>query len=131
MGTNYYVIENYCDHCKRGDQRHIGKSSAGWTFGLRVYPEDGIHEWDDWERVLGGQRIVNEYGDVVTLDALRTVVTKREGRKHSPNDDERWYRDNGAERGPNGLARRVEGARYDRWTRHGKGTYDLCNYEFS
>ena len=123
MGTNYYVIENYCDHCKRGDQRHIGKSSAGWTFGLRVYPDDGLHDWPDWERHLADKRIEDEYGREVSLAELTRTVTQRSWPATSAMTDE-WFRANGARPGPNNLAVRANAPVSDR-------TYDLCDYEFS
>lgn len=35
MGTNYYLRINNCEPCGRYDQIHVGKSSAGWSFGFR------------------------------------------------------------------------------------------------
>lgn len=49
MGTNYYLQKNVCGCCGRPEKQiHIGKSSAGWAFALRVYPHDGIKDYDDW-----------------------------------------------------------------------------------
>jgi hypothetical protein len=50
MGTNYYLKGTpSCDHCGRGgDERgaHIGKSSGGWVFSLRVSDADAAYaEW--------------------------------------------------------------------------------------
>jgi hypothetical protein len=46
MGTNYYVAYDYCRHCGRFDEEfHIGKSSAGWCFSLRVYEDKGLTDW--------------------------------------------------------------------------------------
>ncbi len=42
MGTNYYLKGKACPVCKHEEGLHIGKSSAGWCFGLHVYPDD---EW--------------------------------------------------------------------------------------
>jgi hypothetical protein len=39
MGTNYYLRLHACPSCGHSAaELHIGKSSAGWYFGLRVYP---------------------------------------------------------------------------------------------
>jgi hypothetical protein len=46
MGANYYLRA-----WKSGDPfvyRHFGKDSAGWVFALRIYPEKGIDDLDDW-----------------------------------------------------------------------------------
>jgi hypothetical protein len=53
MGTNYYLTEerNRCEHCGRADvinRWHIGKSSGGWAFKLRIHPSDGIKNLEDW-----------------------------------------------------------------------------------
>jgi hypothetical protein len=49
MGTNYYARSKNappkcteCGHQPSGIDMHIGKSSFGWTYSLRVYPDDGI-----------------------------------------------------------------------------------------
>lgn len=74
MGTNYYLQKNVCGCCGRPEKQiHIGKSSAGWAFALRVYPHDGIKDYDDWNSLIlrceetgdGIDRIVDEYGNVV------------------------------------------------------------------
>ena len=74
MGTNYYLHRNVCAHCGRGDEAlHIGKSSAGWCFSLRVHPEEGIHDLPDWERELVGGKIQDEYGETFPpVELLRT-----------------------------------------------------------
>jgi len=49
MGTNYYWRDNPCGSCKRYEEIHVGKKSAGWTFGFRAYQHrllDSEHpEW--------------------------------------------------------------------------------------
>jgi len=89
MGTNYYAILNYCDHCGRGDKIHIGKSSAGWTFGFRgytsVYGCDGlvtpIKSYQDWIVYLDDKRIENEYGEQFTLDDFMDIVKSKKDSK--------------------------------------------------
>lgn len=113
MGTNYYLHQDCCDKCGRSaDKVHIGKSSAGWCFSLRIDPDDGINSLADWEARWSqpNTRVVNEYGDVVPLDALRRTITERE-----------WS-------GPGGLRRHpIDGF----CKAHGDGTYDLVFGDFS
>ena len=82
MGTNYYWKIDVCPHCNRcADELHIGKSSYGWCFGLRVHPEEGIHSlsnWKDyWETNKDNGRIENEYHEVVSVEEMIEVITNR------------------------------------------------------
>lgn len=66
MGTNYYVAENRCDCCQRYDRtHHIGKSSWGWSFSFRGYPEYNLTSWQAWREFLRDRQIVDEYGDFI------------------------------------------------------------------
>ena len=42
---------------------HIGKASAGWHFGLCIYPELNINNLEDWKREfnVSGNKIYDEY----------------------------------------------------------------------
>lgn len=130
MGTNYYLIENACPHCGRGDERlHIGKSSAGWCFSLHVDASERLNGLADWEERWSqpGTRIVDEYGEVVPVDTMRRTITERSWQSKRPWTDEE-YRMNSAEPGPNGLARHAIGRHC---LGHGESTYDLIPGEFS
>lgn len=49
MGTNYYWHQQICDHCHRSDAVHVGKQSAGWSFGFRGWPHQLMNaEHPDW-----------------------------------------------------------------------------------
>ena len=130
MGTNYYLRQPKCPHCGRdGAELHIGKSSGGWNFGLRIYDSDNeerlkpfgvkaILELDDWRPLFQKFEIYDEYGDLVFPRWMLSEITER---SH-----------------PNGLLSRLTagpehmgpyGTHEGLYT--GKGTYDLCNYEFS
>jgi hypothetical protein len=138
MGTNYYLERNVCAHCGRGDEAlHIGKSSAGWCFSLRVHPEEGIHDLPDWEREFVGGKVRDEYGETIGLADLRGIICNRTGR---PFDDAHsflgysceaeFHRMNFSERGPKGLLRhRIDSG--SRCIGHGAGTWDLIDAEFS
>ena len=77
MGTNYYL------HRSRKKPLHIGKSSGGWVFALRVarvgergdYPA-GL---DGWRRLWNtkGSRIVDEYQRPVTPAEMEKIITER------------------------------------------------------
>lgn len=126
MGTNYYL------HDKEGEELHIGKSSMGWCFLLRVHPEEGINSLKDWKPHLQdpNSKITNEYGDEVEYDFLIDIITNRRGvqtylRPLSFHYLERNY----AEQGPRGLLRNI--VDNDFCVGHGPGPYDYIAREFS
>ena len=90
MSTNFYLkAKPACAHCGRGPDEglHIGKSSAGWAFGLRIYPRgacqlqdfgvEQIATLDDWRPLFERYGIINEYGEDVSVDQMLTRITKR------------------------------------------------------
>lgn len=80
MGTNYYVTSEECPCCrKKADQLHIGKSSGGWVFTLRLHPDLGIYSWSAWKKHLKGRIIVDEYGSRISMKRLREIVEQRTG----------------------------------------------------
>lgn len=79
MGTNYYLHENICSHCGRGDEPlHIGKSSAGWCFALHVIPERGLNSLEDWEKKFEKGTILNEYGNPTSPEEMLRIITERD-----------------------------------------------------
>lgn len=135
MGTNYYLRQRACSQCGHAsnDQLHIGKSSAGWNFGLRIYPKvngepdfqverwgvDAICELADWLVLFDCYPIFDEYGDAVSADDMVANIANR---SHSRGLLSRLTA--GPEHmGPYPLDRTTLFA--------GKGTYDLCAYNFS
>lgn len=146
MGTNFYLRAlPKCEHCGRGPDLglHIGKSSAGWCFGLRVYPLGAQHRCEEELRALGVEHIssledwtplilkhgaVNEYGEDIVGEEMLRWITERGFPRPDDIDAERWARDAGGVPGPNGLIRR----RVDRHcVAHGPGTWDLIASDFS
>ena len=112
MGTNFYLTSEPCKYCGRtGGALHIGKSSAGWAFALRVYPEDGIANLDDWKKKFQQThcQIIDEYGHELNYDQM---IEKIENRSH-----------------PNGLNRSIVDG--NRCIGNGEGTYDYYVNEFS
>lgn len=139
MGTNYYWHANVCSQCGRGDKpKHIGKSSAGWCFSLRVYPHENIHDLDDWERILTAPegQIRDEYGEKVSAVEMHRIITER-GRdeavwERKPAMYESWgefHRLNHSQQGPRGLLRHVVDGVHT--IKNGRGTWDCCQGEFS
>lgn len=141
MGTNYYLHSKPRPHCGRSDdRRHIGKSSSGWCFSLRVYPEDNIHDLDDWRELLKTGEIWDEYGDRVSIDDMLERIEKR---AHPIAwDDKQWnrqlfgyhdetdfHRKNHSERGPNNLLRHYVDGRH--CIKQGAGTWDCIVGDFS
>lgn len=78
MGTNYYLIRETCPHCHSEERLHIGKSSAGWDFTLRVH-EDGPKNLEDWIRrfLANGVKIFDEYGKEVSVQDMLKVILVR------------------------------------------------------
>lgn len=86
MGTNYYVATNFCEHCKRFDRdKHIGKSSGGWTFSFRGYRADWdmpkIETYEHWLLALQGERICDEYGEEISLADFQAMVESKKNEK--------------------------------------------------
>lgn len=141
MGTNYYWTrtDNHCAHCNRFDvieKLHIGKSSAGWCFSLRVYPKrTEAHDYgipapitslDDWKKLwASGGIITDEYGEVMSPEGMLAVITERRWKDLLDHE----YAEHRALRGPNNLLRhRLD----DGMTvGHGEGTWDCVDAEFS
>lgn len=133
MGTNYYFYkEPACPHCgHRTDPLHIGKSSGGWVFALRVYPDEGINSLADWTMLFDmwiQSQIKDEYGLILSPDTMLNRITDRKfSGSILPNEE--WYKQNHAIPGPNGLARsEIDGIHC---IEHGEGTWDLHRGEFS
>lgn len=122
MGMNYdwVPVVGFTHH--RINAIHLGKSSGGWCFGLHVYPERGINTLDDWDRLLQrpGSGVFDELHRLITRKKLLVEITER---WTEPVDrGEKFYRDQYAEPGPNGMLRHkiIEG----RCIGHGPGTWD-------
>lgn len=82
MGTNYYLKQNVCGHCQRGDgPLHIGKSSAGWAFSLHVDHQEGIHGLEGWVKLFDEpeNRIEDEYGTQVSKEEMLGIIRDRKG----------------------------------------------------
>lgn len=145
MATNYYLHSKPpCPHCGAlsGEALHIGKSSAGWCFALRVHPDEGINTLDDWKKRWSaeGAYIRNEYGDQVTPNEIEKTITDRSNvlewgddaffQRFGYESEVHFHTRNYSQRGPNGLVRRAISER-NRCVGHGEGTWDYINSDFS
>lgn len=79
MGTNYYLHSSICDSCGRSDTPvHLGKSSEGWAFLLRVYPERGLNSLEDFLPDLLHGQIEDEYGHVIQIEDMLEFIFDRD-----------------------------------------------------
>lgn len=139
MGTNYYITTKVCKKCGRGEERkHIGKSSSGWCFALRVYhPGTSINDLDGWKPWLFSEdsRIEDEYGVMHKPEEMLGIITNRTGRDDwdkPPYGYDSWdqfHAINRSQAGPNGLLRSRLGEAH--CVGHGAGTWDCFEGEFS
>lgn len=141
MGTNYYARINECEWCGRYKRLKLGKSSAGWCFTLRVYPEKGISTLDDLIEFLDDNmaKIYDEYERKIPLKKFLKVVTERSwpiNKKNYDFSNDNFYKDlnhfleiNQAELGPNNLLRHKIDGQF--CIGHGEGTWDYCIGDFS
>ena len=87
MGTNYYQRTEICECCGRYDEKHIGKSSAGWQFSFRGYNAEehrpAILSFKDWKRELKNGKIFDEYGREMPYEDFLAFV---EEKKSQPNN---------------------------------------------
>ena len=85
MGTNYYHRINICEHCNRYNERHIGKSSAGWQFSFQGYRVEqhcpAIMSFEDWKRELQAEgKIFDENGKETSYEEfVKLVEDKKDG----------------------------------------------------
>lgn len=97
MGINFYVTAppscgGKCDQHCRTEEIHLGKSSAGWAFTFRAYPDPDtapqaitwpVTDFASWHRLLSLGAISDEYGrEVSAEDLLVKIEGKRGGRHH-------------------------------------------------
>jgi hypothetical protein len=144
VGTNYYLYKKpKYDHCNTCDlwrdevhAVHIGKSSFGWCFSLRVYPEGfnqfnlKIKSLEDWKRFFNDKNylILDEYKSPIEASVMMSCITNRSFTGRTDTRDFN-YKENHACHGPNGLMRHQ--VDYDFCIGHGEGTWDLIARDFS
>lgn len=127
MGTNFYLVENPCDKCGRNnDKFHIGKSSVGWAFALRVYPHRQITSLNDWiyRFIRPDTRIEDEYGRLHTVEEMLHCIFRGSTPSPERNEiDRKFLAENGAELDCRGFLR-MRGWDVER-------AYDMHDRDFS
>ena len=95
MGTNYYVRTppscggKCATHC-HGEEIHLGKSSAGWAFSFRAYPDPDpefgpepvtwpVKDFASWLRLLDLGPVYDEYSREVTREELLERIECKRG----------------------------------------------------
>ena len=90
MGTNYYHRTNICQCCNRFNERHIGKSSAGWQFnfqGYNGYEIPNIISFEDWKKELQSDgKIFDEYGRDISFKAFVQMVKSKQSQPNNHYD---------------------------------------------
>lgn len=99
MGTNYYIdtppsCGGKCDRHCHGEEVHLGKSSMGWSFTFKGYPDPEnapeavtwpVTDYESWLKLLDLGPVRDEYHAPVSRDELLTKIQqKRGGRHHDP-----------------------------------------------
>ncbi len=79
MGTNYYLQVNYCEHCKRYDEVHLGKCSKGWKFLFRK--SENIKNIADAVYLTSKYLIIDEYGRNISSKDFWDMVHKKQNEK--------------------------------------------------
>lgn len=132
MSTNYYA--------HTGDEvLHIGKSSAGWAFALRIYGADGPDNIEEWTLAIDrADKIVDEYGNEIDAGLMLKRIQYKPARaveNTPPPPYTSWasfYRENECYADHHtGLFHSVPNMRTGRYVNRGPGTFDYCRYEFS
>lgn len=141
MGTNFYTVKKskvdanlqleQVEGCT--DILHIGKSSFGWCFALRVHPEIGIVDLGSWSPWLvdSSRVIVDENcNEIDFMDLYKTITDRKRILPENFLDvrSPTWYSRNFAEPGPNGLTRTILGGMC---IGHGDGPFDIFVGDFS
>jgi len=108
MGTNFYVrtppsCGGKCEtHC-HGEEIHLGKSSAGWAFTFRAYPDPAyapemvtweVKDFEAWHRLLTLGAVFDEYGKPWTAEELLVKIEGKRG-GHSELYGDAFYDDAG------------------------------------
>lgn len=139
MGTNYYLHKNACKCCKRSQQViHIGKSSGGWCFSLRVYPpmypgdesDSPLLNFEQWKALIEDPAsvILDEYDSPVDATDMLKTISERSWPKKSAMTAADLSRNHAFE-GPNNLLRHIVDGSH--CIGNGEGTWDYIVGDFS
>jgi hypothetical protein len=87
--TNFYLRPTGACESQCSNWVHLGKSSIGWTFTFRAYPDPDtappavtwpVTDFASWRQLLDLGGVFDEYGrHVVLADLLALIETQRGG----------------------------------------------------
>lgn len=130
MGTNYYVTLPSTEDEEEPIKLHIGKSSSGWVFALRTYPEsvDKPKTLADWRKLLKANELTieDEYGNRLNYASMLGRIIDRPPFSNQLTESEFSWVDKNLN-----LKRPKIAAYGERHMKHAKGTYTLYGFEFS
>ena len=75
MSTEYFLIEDKCECCGRGNEISIGKSSMGWVFKLN---SDKYKSLEEWIPALLNGSIKDEYEKEISFKFLMRTIAYRD-----------------------------------------------------
>lgn len=81
MGTNYYTAR-YCPTCGNMEKdKHLGKSSSGWTFLFQWNDGKYYKNYEEMIKWLNGRVIIDEYGCEKSIDDFMSMVEMKKNEK--------------------------------------------------
>lgn len=93
MGTNYYLkLKDHPLVKTKNSLLHMGKSSAGWHFLLKIYPPH-INSFEDWKKVYNSKEyeIINEYDEIISWKEMEDIITNRKQHEFIESDSEEVF----------------------------------------
>ena len=99
MGTNYYWhlgearVYPTCAHVTPAKELHIGKSSFGWVFSVRLHPDENINSLEDWKERWNtpGSFILDEYDSTISKEEMLSTIVDRAKNYADRKDDRSYY----------------------------------------
>lgn len=115
MGTNYYYLDDE-------KELHIGKSSGGWVFAMKIHPKHNIKSYEDWKKIFNKGVIIDEYETPLTTIKMIDIIENRTKYLGHTNKVSDSY----AETSPNGLHRTKIGP----YCKEHFETWEIIEHEF-
>lgn len=81
MGTNYYTKIKVCEHCKRYERIHLGKSSSGWRFTFQYNGGLYYKNATEMKAWLADKVIINEDRVLVAHSEFWGMVEEKQKEK--------------------------------------------------
>lgn len=79
MSTNYFIVFKEHEKDVTTTRLHLGVSLYGWCFLLRKVKYHGLQSPKDWYAFIKSHNalIINEYGEVLSVQELTQVIEHR------------------------------------------------------